>query len=88
MLLVFEVHLAPGCDGGAILSEEALASTRAQIMTLEEAAAVGFSGFSPTSEGAARVRLIAAADRDRGFIASALERSHEVTGFRVHEVAT
>jgi hypothetical protein len=88
MLLVFEVHLAPGSDGGAILSDEALASTNAQVMTLDEAAAVGFSGFSAANESAARVRLIAAAERDRGFISSALERSHEVTGYRVHEVAT
>ena len=90
MLLVFEVHLAPGCDGGGILSDEALASTRAQIMTLEEAAAVGFAGslLQQGPQGADRVRLIAVADRDRGFISSALERSHEVSGFRVHEVAT
>lgn len=86
MLLVFEVHLAPGCDGAGILSEEALASTHAQVMTLEEASAVGFSGFA--AQGGERIRLVAAADRDRGFIASALERSPEVTGFRVHEVPT
>jgi hypothetical protein len=89
MLLVFEVHLAPGCDGASILSDEALASTHAQIMTLKEAAAVGFSGalLQGGEAGADRVRLIAVADRDRGFISSALERSHEVSGFRVHEVA-
>jgi hypothetical protein len=88
MLLVFEVHLAAGCDGSGILSEEMQQSTQAQIMTLDEARAVGFSGLSTEGEGGERVRLIVAIARDRGFLASALERSPEVTGFRVHEVET
>lgn len=86
MLLIFEVHLVAGSDGTELLSEEACRSTQAQIMTLDEARAVGFGGL-PT-EGGERVRLIAATERDRGFISSALERSAEVTGYRVHEVAT
>ncbi len=82
MLIVFEVHLAPGADGASILSEELLASTQAQVMTAAEAKAVGFDGFG--DEGT--LRLVAVTPKDKGFVAAALERAHDVTGFRVHEV--
>jgi hypothetical protein len=84
MLLVFEVHLSPGQDGGDILSEEILASTHAQVMTVDEAAALGFSGLPDDPS----LRLIAVIPKDRGFIAAALERAASVVGFRVHEVET
>lgn len=82
MLIIFEVHLAPGSDGSSIFSEELLTSTHAQVMTAAEATSVGFTGFedSPT------LRLVAVALKDKGFVSSALERAHDVTGFRVHEV--
>lgn len=82
MLIVFEVHLAPSRDGDDFLSEEAISDTQAQVMTIAEAKAVGFAGMPDDPH----VRLVAVAKRDQGFMQGALERAHDVVGFRVHEV--
>jgi hypothetical protein len=82
MLVVFEIHLAAGSDGASIFSDELLQSTQAQVMTAAEAKAVGFSGFGESES----LRLVAVTPKDRGFVAAALERAADVTGFRVHEV--
>lgn len=82
MLIVFEVHLVPARADEPLLSDESLAETNAQVMTVAEAKAVGFDGL-PNDDN---VRLIAVASRDKGFVQSALERADFVTGFRVHEV--
>jgi hypothetical protein len=82
MIVVFEVHLTSGSDGSSIFSDELLSATHAQVMTAAEANAVGFAGF----EDAPTLRLVAVAPKDRGFVAAALERAPDVTGFRVHEV--
>jgi hypothetical protein len=85
VLSVFEVHLTPGADGSGILSEEIQRETMAQMMTVEDAAAVGFSGRLP--EGS-NVRLIAVAPRDARWIEQALERAPTVTSFAKHDVPT
>lgn len=82
MLLVFEVHLAAARKSDAIFSEELLNETQAQVMTPAEARALGFQGV-PDNDN---LRLVAVTPRDRNWIASALERSPDVTGFQVHEV--
>ena len=82
MLIVFEVHLAPARDGDDFLSEEALSETKAQVMTTVEAKAVGFEGLPDDPN----IRLVAVNKRDRGFMQGAIERAHDVVGFRVHEV--
>lgn len=82
MLIVFEVHLAATRGEQPLLSEEMVAETHAQVMTVAEASAVGFSGL-PKDEN---LRLVAVAPRDKNFVAQALERDADVTGFRVHEV--
>jgi hypothetical protein len=82
MIIVFEVHLAPGRSSNDFLSGELLEETQAQVMTPAEARAVGFEGVPDDPN----VRLVAVAVRDRGFLQQALERAHDVTGFRAHEV--
>ena len=83
MLKVFEVHLAHGHDGSDILSDEIREETLAQLMTGQEAAAIGFSGFESADSS---LRLIAVAPKDAGWIEKALERSPSVAGYRVHDV--
>jgi hypothetical protein len=85
VLSVFEVHLTPGADGSGILSDEIQRETTAQVMTLEEAAAVGFSGQLPQGDN---VRLIAVAHRDARWIEQALERAPTVVRFARHDVPT
>jgi hypothetical protein len=85
MMVVFEVHMAPGSDPGGILSAETLRETQAQVMTLDEAKKVGFGGL-PEPPPDRLVRLIAVAKRDAQWIQRALEINEAVGGFRVHEV--
>lgn len=82
---VFEVFVAPGYDPDALLGEETLAETQAQVMTLDEAAAVGFSGIQADPKGR-EVRLIAVAQRDSQWVQRKLEANEAVTSFKVHEV--
>lgn len=87
MLTLFEVVIARGHDPDALLSQEALADTQAQVMTLDEAKAVGFSGAQPDPKGR-EIRLIAVAPRDAQYVQRRLEANDAVQSFRVHEVAT
>jgi hypothetical protein len=82
MIIVFEVHLAPGRESDDFLSAELLEETQAQVMTPAEARAVGFEGVPDDPD----LRLVAVAHRDRKFVFGALERSHDVVGFKQHEV--
>lgn len=81
-MLVFEVHLAAGRSGDDFLSEELLEETQAQVMTPAEARAVGFEGLPDDPN----LRLVVVAPRDKGFVQGALERAHDVVGFKVHEI--
>ena len=67
MMTVFEVHLAEGSDGAGLLSDEVLSETGAQVMTLQEAALVGFQGLQAL-DGSGNVRLIAVRARDAAWI--------------------
>lgn len=82
MLNVFVVHLDANRTDDAFLSDELLSETHAQIMTVDQAAALGFQGLPDDPH----LRLVVVAPRDKGFVAGALERSAAVTGFGVHEV--
>lgn len=81
-LVVFKVHLDPNRAEGELLSEQMLSETQAQVMTTDEAIAVGFSGVKPDPN----LRLVAVARRDRGFVQQALERHVAVVGFSAHDV--
>lgn len=85
MMVVFEVFFAPSADIDSLFSKETLKETQAQIMTLDEARKVGFSGLPDPPPGR-DVRLIAVARRDHAWIHRALETSEIVAGFRVHHV--
>ncbi len=86
MLVLFEVVVAPRQDPDQLLSAEVLRETQAQVMTIEEASALGFSGMQPDPKGR-EVRLIAVTPRDAQFVQRRLETSPAAQGFRVHEVA-
>jgi hypothetical protein len=83
MLNLFVAHLTPGADGSAILSAETVADTGAQVMTPEQAKAVGFAGLP---DYPANVALIVSRTSDRNRILSSLEQSPAVAKFEVHEV--
>lgn len=82
MITVFEVHLSPNRTSDEFLSEELLEETQAQVMTPAEARAVGFEGVPDDPD----LRLVAVAHRDRKFMFGALERAHDVVGFKQHDV--
>jgi hypothetical protein len=87
MLIVFEVVIAKGEDPDALLSQEVLDETHAQVMTMAEASAVGFSGARADPKGR-EIRLIAVAPRDAQFVQRRLEASAAAQSFRLHEVDT
>lgn len=84
-MYLFEVVIAPGYDPDSLLSAETLRETQAQIMTLDEARAVGFSGLQPDPKGR-ELRFIAVARRDAQWIHRQLEAHGAVTSYRVHEI--
>lgn len=81
-MTVFTVKIHPGTDIQRLLSDEVKQETMAQIMTPQEAAALGFQGFG-TEEN---LCLIAVAERDAGWIEKALERDPAVLGYQPHRV--
>lgn len=87
MITVFEVLVDAAGDADALLSEEALRETRAQVMTLAQAAERGFSGARPDPQGR-EVRLIAVPARDAQFVQRRLEANDAVLSFRKHDVET
>jgi hypothetical protein len=84
MLTVFEVYLAPGSDPDSLLGEETRRETQAQLMTVDEALAVGFSGVQK-DPGGLEIRLIAVNSRDKSWIHRVLETNEAVARFKVHE---
>lgn len=84
MLNVFVVQIAPGHDPDKLLSEETVKETMAQVMTPDEARAVGFAGVPESAGG--EVRLVAVAARDARWVQRALEANPGVTSYKVSEV--
>ncbi len=85
MLIVYEVVLSEGGNADGLLSREVLEETKAQIMTIEQARAVGLSHGEPHAQGL-EVRLIAVSPHEARYVQSRLESSHGVQSFRAHEV--
>ena len=85
MLHVFEVYVAPGFNPDEILSRETIEETAAQVMSLAEARAVGFSGIPDPPPGRT-IRVVAVNQRDAQWIHRKLESNHAVTSYKVHEV--
>jgi hypothetical protein len=85
MLIVFQVLVEKGHDPDALLSAEVLAETKAEVLTLEQAARKGFSGVK-ADPGGREVRLITVPQHDAQFVQRRLEMSHAVVAFEKHEV--
>jgi hypothetical protein len=85
MMVVFEVHVAPGSDPSQILSADVVRETQAQVMTVDDAKKVGFAGL-PDAPSDHEVRLIAVAKRDEKWIQRALETNESVGQFRKFDV--
>jgi hypothetical protein len=83
-MVLIEVHLAPGAKTFE-LSEETLRETKAQMMTPEQAKAIGFENLPATPPGR-EVRYVAVLARDARWILNALETDPNVMSFRQHEV--
>jgi hypothetical protein len=84
-MMLFEVYLESGSFGQAILSEETMADTGAQLMSDAEAAAAGFDGLPGNTSGSDR-RWIACRETDAGRIVNALNMSGSVSQFKPHEI--
>jgi len=85
MHVMFEVFLAPGSSGAGLLTQETIDDTAAQVMTVEQAEKIGFSGLPADAEGRARL-LVVVAKVDERRIQNVLEASPQIAGFRVHLV--
>jgi hypothetical protein len=85
MHVMFECFLAPGASGENLVTAETLADTQAQVMTPEEAVAVGFSGLPDDPQGRQR-RFIVCTQTDARRIQGQLEMNSEVAAFRMHEI--
>jgi hypothetical protein len=85
MHVMFEVYLGPGASAEALLTPETLQDTQAQIMTPEEAAALGLQGIPEDPEGRER-RFIVVVKSDERRIYNQLEMNPQVTAFRLHEI--
>ncbi len=83
-MTLIEVHLAPGVRTFE-LSAEILRDTQAQMMTSDQARAVGFDGL-PSAPAGTEVRYVAVLERDSRWILNALEADPNVSSFRMHEV--
>ena len=83
-MVLIELHLAPGARTFE-LSEEIMRDTKAQMMTPEQARAVGFEGL-PAPPPGKEVRYVAVLERDSRWILNALEADPNVASFRMHQV--
>jgi hypothetical protein len=81
-VIVFEVHITPGSGDQDLLSHEIRQETQAQVMTAEEATAIGFSGLPDDPN----LRLIAVSREHVKWIEKALERAPNVRAYQPHEV--
>ena len=85
MMVVFEVHVVPGCDPSSILTQETLRDTQAQVMTRAEAQKVGFGGL-PESPADHEVRYVAVAKRDESRVQRSFESNDAVGLFSKFDV--
>jgi hypothetical protein len=83
-MILIEAHLARGTSTFE-LSPDILRDTEAQVMTAEQASAVGFGGL-PAPPPGIEVRYVAVLERDSRWILNALEADPNVSGFRMHQV--
>lgn len=87
MMVLFEVFLAPGTNPEVtpLLSDEVMELTKAQVMTPEQAEAVGFQGLPADPQGRKRL-FVVCAQKDARMVHTRLESSVLCAAFRMHDV--
>lgn len=86
VLIVFEIYVRPGFDGGTFLSDEAREETQARVMTRAEIDAEGLGELPAPSREGAEVRYVPVNARHRRWIERAIDESAMVDAFDVHDV--
>ena len=86
MIVIFRVLISQGCNPDDLLSDEVLKETKARIMTLEQASAMGLEGL-PQSPADMVVRFVLVAHSEAGFIQSRLEGNPSVSLIEMSELA-
>ena len=81
-VIVFEVHITPGSGDQDLLSDEIRRETQAQVITAEEASAIGFEGLPDDPN----LRLVAVTREHAKWIEKALERAPNVRAYQPHEI--
>lgn len=89
MHVMIEAYLvsgsAPGATGVGLFTDETLTDTQAQVMTRDQAAALGFGGLPEAPAGVSQLFIVVSKGDERRII-NALESNPEVAKFAVHEV--
>lgn len=85
MLHVFVATIAPGRDPDKLLTEETQQETQAQVMTPDEAAAVGFKGIA-APRAPPRWPGLPPSPRATPAGSTALEANPGVTSYKVSEI--
>lgn len=86
MHVAFVVHVVQGVDPEELLSDETKKETQAVVMSLEDAAKMGFSSSGVQVKPGQEVCLIIVARRDAPWISRSLEQHEKVAGFQQVDV--
>jgi len=86
MHVAFVIQMARGTDRESLLSEETKRETQAVVMSLEDAAQMGFSASGVEALPGQEVAIIVVAKRDAPWVHRAIESSPVVSGFKQADV--
>ena len=86
MHVAFVVHVVKGTDPESLVSEETKRETQAVVMSLDDAAKMGFSASGIKPKDGLEVAIIIVAQRDAPWIARSLEQHDHVGGFQQVDV--
>jgi hypothetical protein len=86
MHVAFVVHVVKGVDPEDLISEETKRETQAVVMSLEDAAKMGFSASGVQVKAGQEACLIVVARRDAPWISRSLEQHEKVAGFQQIDV--
>lgn len=85
MLYCFVAYLYPGVHSPELVSEEMLAHSKVQVMTLAQAEKLGFSGVPPHPDGG-EVWLIMGRKQDVNWLQRSLDSNPAVAQYQMVEV--
>ncbi len=86
MHVAFVVHVVQGTDLDGLLTEETKRDTQAVVMSLEDAAKMGFATSGVQVQPGHEAALIVVAQRDAARISRTLEGIGAVSGFQQVDV--